>query len=137
MQRLFAEGGIAVLPGTTEDLSGNPALQPLQNLDIGLCAGEPTLDQNTLFANRNNVGNDELVVYIVAQLIGSTPSGTPANFVGCATHPTRQPGAVVVQSPARWLVAHEVGHVLRLAHVCEVPDPPTKSASSSSMWCWT
>ncbi len=122
MQRLFAEGGIAVLPGTTEDLSGNPALQPLQSLDVGQCGGTPTAEQTTLFTNRNNVSNNELVVYIVANLIDA--SGAAGNFLGCATHPSGQPGAAVVQSNARWLVAHEVGHVLGLAHVCEVPDPP-------------
>jgi hypothetical protein len=117
MQRLFAEGGVAVLPGTTEDLSGNPALQPLQNLNVGQCLpGQPTQDQNTLFANRNNVRNDELVVYIVSNLIGGA-----GNFLGCATHPNGQPGAAVVQSNARWQVAHEVGHVLGLGHVCEFP----------------
>jgi hypothetical protein len=117
MQRLFAEGDVAILRGTTEDLSGNPALLPLQNLNVGQCVlGRPTPNQNALFANRNNVGNDELVVYIVASLIGGT-----GNFLGCATHPLGQPGAAVVQSNASWLVAHEVGHVLGLTHVCEFP----------------
>jgi hypothetical protein len=117
MQRLFAEGDVAVLRGTTEDLSGNMALQPLQNLNVGQCLlGQPTQDHNTLFANRNNVGNNELVVYIVSTLIGGA-----GNFLGCATHPSGQPGAAVVQSNARWLVAHEVGHVLGLRHVCEFP----------------
>lgn len=113
MQRLFAEGDVAVLRGTTEDLSGDPALQLLQNLNVGQCLlGQPTQDHNALFANRNNVGNNELVVYIVSTLIGGA-----GNFVGCATHPNGQPGAAVVQSNARWLIAHEVGHVLGLRHV--------------------
>jgi hypothetical protein len=117
MQRLFAEGDVAVLRGTTEDLSGNMALQPLQNLNVGQCLlGRPTQDHNDLFANRNNVGANELVVYIVATLVGGA-----GNFLGCATHPNGQPGAAVVQSNARWLVAHEVGHVLGLRHVCEFP----------------
>ena len=119
MQRLFAEGDVAVLRGTTEDLSGNMALQPLQSLDVGQCQGTPTAEQTTLFANRNNVGNNELVVYIVANLIDA--SGAAGNFLGCATHPNEQPGAAVVQANARWLVAHEVGHVLGLGHVCEFP----------------
>jgi hypothetical protein len=135
MQRLFAKGGLAILRGTTEDLSGNPALQLLQNLDVGQCRGTPTAEQTTLFANRNNVGNNELVVYIVANLIDA--SGTAGNFLGCATHPTGQPGAAVVQNPAGWLVAHEVGHVLRLRHVCEVvspgtPPPPVPCAAGHS-----
>jgi Metallo-peptidase family M12B Reprolysin-like len=125
MQRLFAEGDVAVLRGTTEDLSGNPALQPLLNLNVGRCLlGQPTQDQNTLFANRNNVGNNELVVYIVMTLNGVTDTGMPTTFLGCATHPNGQPGAAVVQSgTATWLVAHEVGHVLGLRHVCQFPTP--------------
>jgi hypothetical protein len=121
MQRLYAEGGVAALRGTTEDLSGNAALQHLQNLQVGNCPlkGTTTTDQNDLFANRNNVGNNEVVVYIVSQLIG-----TKSNPLGCATHPDGQPGAAVVQASADWLVAHEVGHVLGLRHVCEVPPTP-------------
>jgi hypothetical protein len=100
-------------------------LQVLQNLNVGQClGGAPTPDQNTLFANRNNVGNNELVVYIVMNLIGTTATGTAANFLGCAVHPTGQPGAAVIQAPDDWLVAHEIGHVLGLNHVCEFPDPP-------------
>jgi hypothetical protein len=126
MQRLFAEGDVAVFRGTTEDLSGNPALQPLQNLNVGPCLlGQPTQDHNTLFANRNNVGNNELVVYIVSTLMGGA-----GNFLGCATHPNGQPGAAVVQSNARWLVAHEVGHVLGLRHV----DIATPTNRDFLMW---
>lgn len=118
MQRLFAEGDVAVFRGTTEDLSRNNALQPLQNLDVGGCRlGQPTQEQNDLFANRNNVGNNELVVYIVSTLIDA--SGRAGNFLGCATHPDGQPGAAVVQANARWLIVHEIGHVLGLLHVCE------------------
>lgn len=81
------------------------------------CSGQTTQDQNDLFANRNNVGNNELVVYIVQTLIGGA-----GNFVGCASHPDGQPGAAVVQAGnADWLVAHEVGHVLGLRHVCVMP----------------
>ncbi|GAA6616454.1 hypothetical protein [Scytonema sp. NUACC26] len=116
MQRLFAESDVAVLRGTTEDLSSEPALQILQNLDVGQCLlGQPTQEQNDLFANRNNVGTNDLIIYIVANLVDA--SGGAGNFLGCATHPDGQPGAAVVQANARWLVAHEVGHVLELRHV--------------------
>jgi hypothetical protein len=117
MQQLFATKGINVSQETTEDLSGDPNLQDLQDLDVGQCfMGQTTQDQNTLFANRNNAGNKELVIYIVATLIGGT-----GNFLGCAAHPDEQPGAVVVQTTDAWLTAHEVGHVLGLRHVCEFP----------------
>ena len=113
MRDLFATVGINAMRGTTEDLSGNVFLQPLQNLNVGACLrGVTTQDQNDLFANRNNVGNNEIVVYIVSTLIGGI-----GNFVGCASHPVGQPGAAVIQNNARWLTAHEVAHVLGLIHV--------------------
>ncbi|MBM3775148.1 MAG: matrixin family metalloprotease [Acidobacteria bacterium] len=114
MEELFAGGGnIAVLRGATEDLSANPALTPLQNLNVGACnMGATTADQNTLFQNRNNAGANDLVVYLVNSLIGGA-----GNFVGCAAFPAGRPGCVIVQTGARWLTAHEVGHVLGLGHV--------------------
>ena len=71
-----------------------------------------------IFANRNNVGNNELVVYIVSFLNDAAGAG---NVLGCAAHPNGQPGVAVIQHPAIWLIAHEVGHVLGLRHVCEIP----------------
>jgi len=114
MEELFAGGGnIAVMRGTTEDLSGNPALVPLQNLNVGACnMGTTTADQNALFQNRNNLGANDLVVYLASALIGGS-----GNFVGCAAFPAGRPGCVIVQSTARWLTAHEVGHVLGLGHI--------------------
>jgi hypothetical protein len=101
---------------------GDPNLTPLQNLNVGQCLlGQPTLHQNTLFANRNNADDVELVVYVVQTLIGGA-----GNFLGCATHPDGQPGAAVVQDMAPWLTAHEVGHVLGLQHVC------TKATATNS-----
>jgi len=111
MEQLYSEGGVAAYRGTTEDLSGNAALQPLLNLNVGACVSNATIsDQNTLFGSRSNAGSDDIVVYIVSTLIGGA-----GNFVGCAAHPAGQPGAAVVQVGANWLVAHEVGHVLGLS----------------------
>jgi hypothetical protein len=119
MEDLFSTGGIAVRRGTTEDLSGNPAVTPFQNLDVGPCLlGQPTADHNTLFANRNNAGANDVVVYIVNSLLNGAAA---TNLLGCATHPNGRPGCAVVQSNARWLLAHEVGHVLGLRHVGTAP----------------
>ena len=100
--------------------------------NVGQCTrGNPTADQNTLFANRNNAGANDVVVYVVSTLIGGA-----GNFVGCATYPNGQPGAAVVVSNAAWLTAHEVGHVLGLLHVSTTP--PTNS--NFLMWpntSWT
>jgi hypothetical protein len=126
MFQLFARSGITSVRLTTEDLSGNADLVPLQNLDVGACRrGQTTAEQHALFANRNNVGSNELVVYLVSTLIGGN-----GNFVGCAAHPTGSPGAAIMQVGAQWLMAHEVGHVLGLRHVCGAvptmmnPNPP-------------
>ena len=115
MEELYIGGGnIGVMRGTTEDLSGDATLTSLQNLNVGSCvSGSTTGDQNTLFAHRNNAGSNDIVVYLVSSLIGGT-----GNFVGCAAHPANEPACAVVEvDSARWLTAHEVGHVLGLSHV--------------------
>lgn len=134
MQRLFAEGRVAILPGTTEDLSTDPNLQALLDLNVGNCLlGLPTQDQNALFGNRNGVGSNDIVVYIVSTLIDAAGAG---NVLGCAVHPSGQPGVAVIQTDDTWLVAHEVAHVLGLRHVCEFPNtsnpnPKVKCVSGS------
>ncbi len=125
MQRLFAEGNVAVLPGSTEDLSQDNDLASLKFFQVGTCRSDSkTADHEKLFARRHNVGDDELVVYIVSAIMG-----TRGNFLGCASHPNGQPGAVIVQSGPNWLTAHEVGHVLDLRHVCEYPTPENPDPS--------
>jgi hypothetical protein len=133
MQRLFASRRIDVRRGTTEDLSGDTNLSALRVLDVGPCLlGQPTDEQIDLFANRNNAADNDLVIYVVDTLVGGA-----GNFVGCATHPDGQPGAAIADGiNGRWLLAHEVGHVLDLRHV-----PRTPSTNSDFlMWpniSWT
>ncbi len=79
-------------------------------MDVGQCSmGSTTAEQNDLFANREFVGLNEIVVYFVRSTV-------PA-FNGCAAHPNNRPGAVVVRNGTRFTMAHEVGHVLGLSHV--------------------
>ena len=119
IQSLFTRSRIEVRRGTTQDLSGDTSLSHLLALDVGACLlGQPTDEHDELFANRDDAGTNDLVIYIVQTLVGGT-----GNFVGCATHPAGLPGAAIVQvgNAARWLLAHEVGHVLELRHVARTP----------------
>ncbi len=106
MREVYGSVGIAVQHASNENLN----LPALNDLDVGACTlGNTTAEQNQLFANRNNAGADDVVVYLVRS--------TVPPFNGCAAHPAGRPGAVVVQGATQWTFAHEVGHVLGLFHV--------------------
>lgn len=87
----------------------------LQVVHIGGCgAGALTTEQDALFSIRAAPG--DIVIYVV--------SGTIPAVAGCAAHPPRRPGAIVVWTQdaaavpeAKWLLAHELGHVLGLQHL--------------------
>src|SRR5262249_47495824 len=76
MQQVYGAYGIGVVVGSTENLN----LPLLNDLDVGACTvGSTTAEQNQLFANRNNVGTNDVVAYFVRSTV-------PA-FNGCAAHP--------------------------------------------------
>ncbi len=106
MREVYGAVGIAVELASTETLN----LPALNDCDVGACTlGNTTGEQNQLFANRNNAGANDVVVYFVRS--------TVPPFNGCAAHPAGRPGAVVAQGATQWTLAHEVGHVLGLFHV--------------------
>jgi hypothetical protein len=106
MSDVYATVGVHVQHASTENLN----LPALNDLDVGACVrGQTTAEQNQLFANRNNAGPNDVVVYFVRS--------TDPPFNGCAAHPDGRPGAVVAQGATQWTFGHEVGHVLGLNHV--------------------
>lgn len=81
------------------------------DVEVGTCMmGDLSADQQRLFAIRGSSAN-ELVVYFVRSTI------PPYN--GCAAHPPTRPGAVISSFATEWTLAHEVGHVLGLAHISD------------------
>lgn len=105
MRQVYATVGIAVEVGSVERISS----AALNDLEVGPCVrGEITREQARLFSNRNGVGPNEIVVYFVRSTV------PPLN--GCAAHGSL-PSAVVASLATAWTLAHEVGHVLSLAHV--------------------
>lgn len=108
MREVYEPIGIRVVRASNETLN----LPLLQVCDVGTCVrGSTTAEQDTLFANRNNAGANDVVIYFVQAL-------NPPAF-GCAAHPAGRPGAVVAQIATRWTMAHEIGHVLGLVHVTD------------------
>lgn len=107
MRDVYAAQNILVRVSSTENLNlADP------DIEVGGCfTGQTTQEQRTLFNNRNNVGANEVAVYLVRTV---TSNGAALN--GCAAHDGR-PSCVVARAATQWTLAHEVGHVLGLPHV--------------------
>jgi hypothetical protein len=107
-RRVYATARIRVEVGSLRRLH-RPSLLVVE---IGRCVrGVVTGEQERLFAERHGVPEGEIVVYFV---LGTYPESR-----GCAAHPPGRPGAVVAETATRWTLAHELGHVLGLAHVAD------------------
>lgn len=106
MRQVYNAAGFQVAVASTETLN----LPALNDLDVGACtSGNTTAEQNQLFANRNNVGPNDIPVYFVRS--------TVPPFNGCAAHQPGVQACVVAQGASTWTLAHEIGHVLDLNHV--------------------
>ena len=133
MRAVFATVGIKVAEGPRENITVIPApmAPPQTAFNVGAClrGGTVTADQTLLFANRNNAGPTDLVVYFVTLLTGNV--GTPN---GCALSPSGQPGAAAAQGASVWTLAHEVAHALGLDHI---PGENTACPSTNPQCCST
>jgi hypothetical protein len=112
MREVYNTAGIRVVVVSRENLTG-PSVATLNNLDVGSCGSTPSAEQTQLFGNRNNVGNNEIVVYFV-QTVTKTVGGNKI-LNGCAS--PSQGAAAIAQIASQWTLAHEVGHVLGLSHI--------------------
>jgi hypothetical protein len=77
-------------------------------ISVDICdMGWPTLheEHQALFDSVSRIGK-EILVFIVDDL-------DPSGWLGCAHHPPLNPGLIITHlCEPRWVLAHELGHVL-------------------------
>jgi hypothetical protein len=105
MRDVYEPAGFRVVRASDETLN----LPDLNTVDVGSCAGSTTDEQDDLFANRNNVGSNDIPVYFV--------QATNPPYNGCASSPSNARASIVASIASRWTLGHEIGHNLGLSHV--------------------
>ena len=114
VRQVYSTANIRVAVGSRENLAG-PAFTAILDVGVGPCTmGQArTTEQTQLFGIRNFVGANEIAVYFVRSVLQNNTQA----LNGCASFPANQPSCVVGHTASGWTLAHEVGHVLGLAHI--------------------
>ncbi len=105
MAQVYATAHVRVRLASVESLN----LPVLLDANVGASDGTMTPDLEKLYACRQSASPLEPVAYLVRSLIPSAD--------GCSTHPPNVPAVVISQQATKWTLAHEIGHLLALAHV--------------------
>ena len=108
---IFAQAKIVVQFKPIEQLNlSQDDLEFFEPMDVGDCEGAPSDDQIQISEHRNNAGVKDVVVYICGTLVGRRAIG------GCSTHPPGAPMVVMASGAPNSMLAHEIGHLLKLEH---------------------
>ena len=107
-RRAYAQAGVNVDVASRDALTV-PQLEIVNVTRSCQPPGPLTVDQQNLFDLARGIGSTEIVIFFVLATSKATN--------GCAQHPAGVAGAVITQTCTRWTMAHEIGHLLDLAHV--------------------
>ena len=135
LQQIWSGNGLAITcsAGAAAELT-SPLLE---SVSVNGCAGGAIGNHRRLFELSSGlVSPDQLVVFVVKSI---TDGGLVS---GCAVHPPGIPGLVITEAAVagkttgtgRWVLAHELAHVLGLSHVTSTGslmcDPATSIAAT-------
>jgi hypothetical protein len=98
------------------ELSRQPLDMPdLDSFGVSITDVDLTEDEQLLFSHRDGISDQEICAYFVDEIKLVAANSTQPLF-GTSIKPPRLPTVVIARDAPKWTLAHEVGHVLGLAH---------------------